>query len=803
MKYRIGIQILSFNKPKYLKKTLNSLIKQIDNQDKICILEQSDNPKIKEECLNICKEYNDIHVIDIDENKGQRGATNIIYNSGFFNDCKFVMLSDHDNIFHEPLTVYCDRLNSDLNTWIATGLNSPEHDFENKDGEWLRKSSARAGHMVLRQKDFLSMCPINEEFGTKNPDYGCAWFAGLDWWLTHWNQNSPGHKRVEIISVFPGGVEHIGRESTWQGNYDDEYEQDVNLWFRTASAYEIIKKYKPRHTYMNYKYWYEKIDIESINENDKKLITPPDRPQGDDIDRLKELLNKKLNIKLDKIDSKYFKSPFKDSTTKSLVQSNLNPITPSRSNIIAFNYMWPAYGYQFLEKSIESVLPYVKKYILYLNKYSYIGASCSNSQLAAVNKILKNFDDVNVEVIYNESKDHPEEVKIDNIKYYIQKTLEYTKGKCDYIWYVSTDEIYDTHIAEDILNKSINKEITNCIITQPICYIDNPHWFVNPPEDFTRPSIIPNNSNINLNNKHTSTELTFHHLSFVMTVDELETKFNNWGHRNDVKGKKGIEFIKTFNDIKTNKYITNFHPVQPSLYKTMAFANDNIHREMFFDWMYYLITTSKYDNQECVENIPNPGMTDDLFYPMTHDERRFTSAVLSNFLPKDANFLDIGSRAGWNLILSEYVSNVNWVGVEPDQDNYSLAVTNLLKNKLPMNIMHGTVKQLVPKFPNNYFHGVFINKFSNPDEFKEALIEVWPKLTDFSIIFGLYDQNDPKMIETLKSVIGRAIAIQCPWGKELFRCYELYYDIFGDIEKYKNVKFNKQHTMWIARIRKS
>ncbi len=122
MNYRIAIQVLSFNKPKYLKKTLDSLITVMDKRDKLCVLEQSDNPKFKEECLELCKQYDDIHVIDIPENKGQRGATNIVYESGFFNDCEYVMISDHDNIFHEQLTAYCTKLDKDKSVWVATGL---------------------------------------------------------------------------------------------------------------------------------------------------------------------------------------------------------------------------------------------------------------------------------------------------------------------------------------------------------------------------------------------------------------------------------------------------------------------------------------------------------------------------------------------------------------------------------------------------------------------------------------------------------------------------------------------------------
>lgn len=214
MIHRIGIQILSFNKPKYLKQTLDSLITKIGTTDKILVFEQSTDEKLKSECIDICKTYSDLHLIISKENLGQRGATNKVIESGFYNDCQYVMVSDHDNLFHEKLDIYVDKLNESPNIWITTGYNSPEHDIEQKDGHWLLKSTARAGHMVLRQPDFMSMTPIDEQAGLNN---GCSWFCGLDWWLSHWSPNSPGLKRPEIIAAYPGGVEHIGRDSSWQG----------------------------------------------------------------------------------------------------------------------------------------------------------------------------------------------------------------------------------------------------------------------------------------------------------------------------------------------------------------------------------------------------------------------------------------------------------------------------------------------------------------------------------------------------------------------------------------------------------
>ena len=208
---RIGIQILSYNKPHYLKLTLETLISRMSSNDKLCVIEQSDKDNFQEECINICKQFPNIRVIPSFKNLGQRGATNLLYNTRFWDDCDFVMLSDHDNVFHDDLTIYCDILNENSDIWVASGYASPEHDTENKSGKILFKSSCRAGHMVFRKDDFYKLMPADEKAGS------ASWYAGLDWWCSHWSPASPGYKRTQFVGCYPGGVEHIGRESTWQG----------------------------------------------------------------------------------------------------------------------------------------------------------------------------------------------------------------------------------------------------------------------------------------------------------------------------------------------------------------------------------------------------------------------------------------------------------------------------------------------------------------------------------------------------------------------------------------------------------
>ena len=91
------------------------------SQDKIAVIEQSDsNNQIK--CIEICQQFENISVYPIFTNLGQRGATNFLASSGFWNDCDYIMLSDHDNIFHDSVSVYSDYLKNNSDIWITSGL---------------------------------------------------------------------------------------------------------------------------------------------------------------------------------------------------------------------------------------------------------------------------------------------------------------------------------------------------------------------------------------------------------------------------------------------------------------------------------------------------------------------------------------------------------------------------------------------------------------------------------------------------------------------------------------------------------
>jgi len=560
MGYRIGIQILSYNKPKYLVQVLESLMQSKSDTDKIMVFEQSDDEKVREEGLNICRKFNDVQCIVSTENLGQRGATNKVIQSGFFDDCEYVMLTDHDNIFHEQLDIYVNKLNHSPSIWVATGYNSPEHDIEDKDDDWLLKTTARAGHMTFRQVDFMSMTPIDEKAGLDN---GCSWFCGLDWWLTHWCPQAPGLRRPKIIAAFPGGVEHAGRESTWQGAYDDEYTVEENLKFRESTMEEILTFYKPRHAYQKGKYWYETTPPKTM----VKTTTISDDTSVKDL--FKNLFNKDV-------------SDTEISTISKFIESDkLEYDEVFTDGIIAFNYIWPNYGYRFLELSIRSVLPYVTKYVIYINKYSYVGKACPDENIQWVNDIIADINSDKIVVHYKDDPEFPEYAKQDNIAYYFLKCISEYSRQSEYVMLVQSDEIYD----EDNINKVIECKLDDGVdgaIFQPWCYMDTPQWRVDPPEGLTRPTLVRNKADVDLALKIERLDIAFHHYSYVLMQDELLIKFSNWGHRDDVNV---TQYTKLFDDLKSDKHLTDLHPIYGPVYKSVKFDGTPLAKATFKYWL--------------------------------------------------------------------------------------------------------------------------------------------------------------------------------------------------------------------------
>ena len=779
MQHRIGIQILSFGKPEYLKKTLDSIYEHKSDNDKVCVVEQTEDEDLKNKCLDICKPFKSIHIINLKKNLGQRGATNIVYESGFFNDTKYIMISDHDNIFHDKLEIYCNILDKYQDCWVSTGYNSPEHDIENKIDNLLLKSTARAGHMVLRTEDFLKLCPMDLEFGVTKPNYNCAWFCGLDWHITHWSPVSPGYKRSEFIYCYSGGVEHIGRESTWQGKYDDEYDLKTLNWFRNSSLYDIIKKYPPRHIYITDKYWYENMSETELKE--KFNIKDDDKPK-DVIDLFKDFL--KIN-----------------DLPENIIENLKSRIVEEKNNdlkIIAFNYIWPEYGIEFLENSIKSIISNVYEYHIFINFESYIGNIASESKINEVLSICEKNNLLNNIIIHTDKEDHSKSIEKGNILYYFERMIDIVKDYADYVWLVQSDEIYDVFSIEDVINICKNNEFEACAVVQPICYFDNPHWFINPPERFTRPTIVKV-SNPDFDNKK-EFKIEFHHCSYVLTKNDLDSKFKNWGHRNDVNLNR---FYDIFDNIKTNKYIKNIHPVTPSIYHSVGFVDSLFNKNMFLEWVYYLMEHCKI--KELADILLELSKDLSFKYPLSINQQKFFSSVISEMIPEKSLIVELGSSLGTNLFLANLISpKLKYTCFDDNKESYENSYKIVMKYNLRnMNIFYNTCKFLIPKLKNYTVDCTFINNIDDPKELSIRFIEMWPKMKDHGIMFGIYDSSNDEIVNKLNDLLVNNVNTSCPWGMEKFLFHEVYLHLFEDLENYKNINLETTTSIWFARVRKS
>ena len=770
--YRFGIQLLSFNRPNYLRSTLASLITKIDTSlDKLCVIEQSDDSKLQQECLKICSEFENIHAIPLFKNMGQRGATNFLYSLKFWDDCEYVMLSDQDNLFHMPISIYSDYLNANPDIWITSGYNSPEHDIEDKVGEWVLKSSCRAGHMCMRYNDFKSLMPLDENHGS------CAWYAGLDWSLTHWAKGTPGYTRDRFIACYPGGVEHIGRDSTWQGYYDDEYSLSEHAQIRNLSLYEIIQQYPPKHIHLKNEYWYEKISPE-------------------------ELLTKTANVAID---------------LTSFDENDISTYPPLDDdvNILAFNYFWPQYGLTFLEDSIRSIQPLADKYIIVINVKSHIGESCSIELIHQTLSILSKFGNFVTPLIYN--GEHSEYCQSDNIGFYYS---QFNKAYPDvaFLWLVQTDEIY-TPSTIDTIHTAITTDAfkNKCVVFNPICYMDTPNWAVNPPEVFERPSLVYSDLLSSANNdirkvSKLMSNIYFHHMSYVMSIDETKSKFSNWGHREHIT--QPNSYYNLLNNLKTDKALINLHPIFPEMYKSVQFVDKPFNNGLFINYLKFLLDHNK--SKALAANLSRSYSQDleqcnpNNFCALTNFDIELLTVIVMNLLPSQPMMVDFNSiNCNTSILLkaltmgritsvSDY-EHSNSLFTAPTHDLQALYRQAIRKSlNYNFNLLNGDHKVL-SCFTNDNLDFAFLNT-PTPELLESSFIELWPKFKNGGIICGAFG-NLPNIRAKLLELLSPHIH-SCPWGHTNFNFYETYYDLSATIiSKFSDLTATSSG-IWFARISK-
>ena len=214
--------LTSFDRPHHIENMMNSLkeIREPNLINDVYIVDNS-NPQYKNDTIETVTKNLDKYftLYNSKFNLGQRGALLQMLEDVNLDDYDFIQFTDQDNLFLEPISTYCELLNTYPDKYIATGYLSKEHEeiewVETQFGRLCKKRACRAGHMMFRVKDFKNMLPIHldSQHGTS---WNSSWNAGLDWELTHWNPKSVD-KLTEnpFVLCLPGGVIHKGLDSTF------------------------------------------------------------------------------------------------------------------------------------------------------------------------------------------------------------------------------------------------------------------------------------------------------------------------------------------------------------------------------------------------------------------------------------------------------------------------------------------------------------------------------------------------------------------------------------------------------------
>jgi hypothetical protein len=295
-------------------------------------------------------------------------------------------------------------------------------------------------------------------------------------------------------------------------------------------------------------------------------------------------------------------------------------------------------------------------------------------------------------------------------------------------------------------------------------------------------------------------------MSYVLRQNGLQAKLTNWGHRNDVPDARKDAYYDLMDSIKTNKDYKNFHPVTAPLYAGMAYVQDTFNLSMYYEWVYELMFNGNiYDNFKAIFPKPNNTVSDKKF-SISDDHRRFISAFTKEMIPSNnAKLLYVGTESGWGPILAHMSSkNCKIYAIDHDEKSYMWTTRNIIHADYGVQPLHGTIKQFVPVLENDSVDAAILNFDESMTEevMRQQIIELWPKIKHYGIIMGMYPRKMDNVKPILNSLISKASQVQCPWGSELFNYYELYHDLFKDINKSKGISLNDDHIVWFARVRK-
>jgi len=204
--------VISWNRPKFLRRTLDSLFWFTSNYDRVCVVDNGSHEDTQK-VINFDSRLHERYLLP--KNLGINGALeHVLQTSPIFPTEKYVLVSDADMLYNRPLSHAERFLEANRQFDVLSLHDSPEHKKRGTvrllDDVYLEKRSERGCSLVFRREllERLRPLPVHK-------------MTDFDWWVF---KDSPAH--VNKVAVLPMGSLHLGwraEDSTWNPLSVDEH----------------------------------------------------------------------------------------------------------------------------------------------------------------------------------------------------------------------------------------------------------------------------------------------------------------------------------------------------------------------------------------------------------------------------------------------------------------------------------------------------------------------------------------------------------------------------------------------------
>jgi len=202
----LGIYVISWDRPHFLAQTVESLKARIAEDTITADIHIIDNGS-NAETVGVINSLEGVEKILFDTNRNIGGGYQDAIPDNVDELYKYILTTDHDFMYLEPLSTYIRMLEENPLCFLAKGHNSTAHAesgrITSQGREWIVKKQCTAGTAVMRTVDWQKLRPL-----PRNQQYDwhiIGTMARLDSALSFY--------------ILPGTTLHIGwrrGDSTWQ-----------------------------------------------------------------------------------------------------------------------------------------------------------------------------------------------------------------------------------------------------------------------------------------------------------------------------------------------------------------------------------------------------------------------------------------------------------------------------------------------------------------------------------------------------------------------------------------------------------